>query len=126
MVPWNEWPNARQGVEVGRKCICRWRSSAPRYLPMQVQCAVIVRCSGGSVTPWPRATRGPVVIGGGGGGGGYRATTLPPYVGPTRLSGAVTTDMMMKMPDIRRAAVGPRRVRQYDITAPVACPRAYN
>lgn len=92
-------------------------------------CAVIVRCSGGSVTPWPRATRGPVAIGGGGGGGGgggYRAMTLPPYAEPTRLSGAVTTDMMMTMPVIRRAAVGPRRVRQCDITAPVACPRAYN
>jgi len=38
--------------------------------------------------------------GGGGGGGGDRATTLPLYAGPPRLSGAVTTDMAMTMPVI--------------------------
>lgn len=92
--------------------VCRpARCIIPTYIASR--CAVSVRCSGGAVTPSPRTTCGPVATcgDGGGGGGGYRTTMLilPPLTGPTRLSGAVTADMMTVI--MRRAAVGPRRVR---------------
>lgn len=82
--------------------VCR---PARCIIPTYIASRCAVRCSGGAVTPSPRTTCGPVATCGDGGGGGYRTTMLilHPLTGPTRLSGAVTADMMTVICGVQRS-----------------------